>query len=160
MIELLLRVYIQTCAEYLGKGAEPVSYRVGESVGEVYAKKPISEIIAEFRKIEVGISNKTTPNDVRITVVNSFEAKIHGRKDKPSCNMSRGFFTAVWRNHLKSQFIKCEEIECSSKGDKHCLFIIKDIPPFPIAVGTIKEGHTPFEVAERTYKETPMGEFP
>lgn len=158
ILEEFLKVYIQISAKYLGKSIHSILYRAGEIVGEIYAKRTIGEIIIEFRKLEMNLTNKITQTEIRAVVNNSFEAKIYGITGKTSCYMLRGFFTAIWRTHLKSQFVQCEEVECLCKGDRYCLFFIKDIPPYQLTSVPIRERRTPFEVIEKSYIEVPIRE--
>lgn len=158
MLEDILKIYIQKSTEYLGKNIVQILYKAGEIVGETYGKNSMIDIIIEFRKLGMNLTNKTTQNDIKVFLTNSFEARIHGRTGKTNCHLLSGFFASIWRQHLKSQFVQCEEIECLSKGNKNCIFIIKDIPPYPMVIEPIRERHTPFEIIERSHIEVPIKE--
>ena len=44
-------------------------------------------------------------------------------KNKVSCHHTRGYLAAIFSDSLKKDF-ECEEIECISKGNTQCIFIL------------------------------------
>lgn len=131
MLLEFLRAFVIASKDSLGTDEKTISFKTGEIVGEKYSKKEISEIREEFKKLNMELSIQVNDKNVICSVSNSFECSLR-RGFLPSCHILRGFFTSLWKDRMTVEKIKVEEIECRTKGNKNCVFIIKEEAHIPI----------------------------
>lgn len=132
MLLEFLKAYVKAGQDMLGINEQTVAFKTGEKVGEVYSKQEVSQIRAEFKKLNMELSTQVNDRNIICTVSNSFEYGLR-RGLLPSCHFLRGFFTGYWRERISAEKIKCEEIKCRTRGNKNCIFIVKEdiyIPRF------------------------------
>lgn len=126
MWQYFLKSLLETNKEWVGYAEEPLLIRAGERAGRFYIRDDTERIKQEFKKVDMELDIMIKDGEVRCTVLNSFEGRIRNRAEKPICFMLKGFFIEIWRNKLHSHNLICEEIECISKGDEKCVFLLKE----------------------------------
>lgn len=133
-----LKAYMKTSKNMLGANEKEVAFKTGERVGEFYSKQEIIKIKEEFKKLNMELITQVDDRNVICTVSNSFEYNLR-RGLSPSCHFLRGFLTGMWKGRISAEKVKCEETECRTKGNKNCVFIIKEEVYLPRIEGKKEE---------------------
>ena len=98
---------------------------LGEEISKIAMQEPEKyfEICANLLRARGWLDNIVFQESTAV-VDGSFESS--GTSDIPNCHRLRGMIRMMYEGKLNSK-MHCEEIECVSKGDEHCVFKLEKL---------------------------------
>jgi predicted hydrocarbon binding protein len=106
-------------------------YREGEVLGREMAKIAMKSSGGDKDKYFEVVANlvagrgwveKAEFSEDKVVTRGSIE--VEEGKDMPTCHILKGIIKSIYEQFYNEGF-SCEETECESKGDEHCVFTVK-----------------------------------
>jgi predicted hydrocarbon binding protein len=98
---------------------------LGEEISKIALQEPEKyfEICANLLRAKGWVDNIVF-QETSAVVEGSFE--VSGSSGETTCHRLRGMIRKMYEGQLRKR-VHCEEIECSSRGDKQCIFKIEPL---------------------------------
>jgi predicted hydrocarbon binding protein len=98
---------------------------LGEEISKIALQEPEKyfEICANLLRAKGWVDNIVF-QETSAVVEGSFEAS--GSLGETTCHRLRGMIRKMYEGQLRKR-VHCEEVECSSRGDKQCVFKIESL---------------------------------
>ena len=98
---------------------------LGEEISKIALQEPDKyfEICANLLRAKGWVDNIVF-EESSVVVEGSFE--ICTSSGDPTCHRLRGIIRRMYEGMLRKR-MHCEEVECTSRGDKHCLFKVEPV---------------------------------
>jgi predicted hydrocarbon binding protein len=98
---------------------------LGEEISKIALQEPEKyfEICANLLRAKGWVDNIVF-QETSAVVEGSFEVSVSS--DDTTCHRLRGMIRKMYEGQLRKR-VHCEEIECSSRGDKQCVFKIEPL---------------------------------
>ncbi|MBE5727929.1 hypothetical protein IHE50_00740 [Candidatus Parvarchaeota archaeon] len=128
-------------SKYLGDYNEDLVVKLGENLGDTISKdykarfndinktiKFLSTItpLVGIGKTEINIEKDQIIIMISPSVLAETYVKLFGLAKTPQCHFARGILNRMLENILNEK-LKVEEVECVSKGDNQCKFLMTEV---------------------------------